>query len=332
MKFILSAVVFAFLLACSDAKSDVPVEVENTTETNNESSSMANEVSNAPEKIADSVQIGAEELAVDVAPEPKNLVVNEEKKTEEKIAATSKKELSASGTMKESAKIIVEPEPMPTNVPLKPDHAKWDALLRANVGSSGAVNYSGMKASKADLESYIKYLESFASRDSWSRNEKLAYWINLYNAATVRLIVQNYPVKSITDLSGGKPWDQNVVKVGTSSYSLNYIENKIIRPRFKDGRIHFAVNCAAKSCPPLLNKAWTSDNLQRYLEKQTKSFINGSANTIAADKVEISKIFDWYKVDFKGGDVIAFLNKYSDTPINADAEIVYQEYDWALNK
>lgn len=226
----------------------------------------------------------------------------------------------------------VEQMPEPTNVPLKPNHDNWDALLRANVSSAGKVNYNAMKSSKAAIQTYVTYLESFATMDSWTKNEKLAYWINLYNAATVRLIVENYPVASITDLSGGKPWDQNVVKVGGKSYTLNDIENKIIRPRFNDARIHFAVNCAAKSCPPLLNKAFTADNLTRYLDKQTKSFINGNENSISATKVEISKIFDWYKTDFKNGDLIAYLNKYSDTPINADAEIVYKEYDWALNK
>lgn len=222
--------------------------------------------------------------------------------------------------------------PQPTNVPLKPNHDQWDVLLRKNVSSSGKVNYSGMKASITDLEAYVLYLESFNTRDAWSRNEKLAYWINLYNAATVRLICHNYPVTSITNLSGGKPWDQNVVKIGAKQYSLNDIENTIIRPRFKEARIHFAVNCAAKSCPPIMNSAFMAEKLSRQLQKQTTKFINSSENNITAAKVEISKIFDWYKDDFEKGNLIQFLNKYSTIPINDDATIVFKEYDWNLNK
>lgn len=321
------------LLACSEVKSNVPSEVAETTETIMEESPIEDEIATDAYENNSSVEKESEVLDVDNK-QPIDAVANEITQTKSKTEAKVQEEIKVNSSINETAKIIAEPEPepVPTNVPLKPDHSKWDALLRANVSSSGAVNYAGMKSNKTELDAYVKYLESFASRDSWSRNEKLAYWINLYNAATVRLIVQNYPVKSITDLSGGKPWDQNIVKVGTSSYSLNYIENKIIRPRFKDARIHFAVNCAAKSCPPLLNKAWTASNLIRYFEKQTKAFINSNANSITADKIEISKIFDWYKVDFKGGDVISFLNKYVDTPINADAEITYKEYDWSLNK
>ena len=216
--------------------------------------------------------------------------------------------------------------------PVKPNHDKWDALARANVSSSGKVNYSAMKSKASELNAYVLYLENFTSQDGWSRNEKLAYWINLYNAATVQLIVKNYPIASITDLSGGKPWDQNIVTIGDKNYSLNDIENKIIRPKFNDARIHFAVNCAAKSCPPLMNKAFTASSLNRYLDMQTTAFINSSENSITAENVEISKIFDWYKIDFEKGDVIAFLNKYSTTPINADATVSYKTYNWELNK
>lgn len=223
-------------------------------------------------------------------------------------------------------------ETKPTTVPLKPSHDKWDALLKQNVSSTGKVNYNGMKSNVKELDAYVSYLQSFATRDSWTKNEKLAYWINLYNAATVRLIVQNYPVASITDLSGGKPWDQPIVKVGNKNYTLNNIENDIIRPRFKDARIHFAVNCAAKSCPPLMNSAFTAESLNRQLQKQTSTFINGPENTLSADKIEVSKIFDWYSKDFEDGDIITFINIYSKTPVNDNATISYKEYNWALNK
>ena len=104
-----------------------------------------------------------------------------------------------------------------------------------------------------------------------------------------------------------------------------------MRPTYKDARIHFAVNCAAKSCPPILNHAWTEKNLNSYLEKQTKLFINNpKVNNISADKVVLSKIFEWYGEDF--GDLISYLNKYSKTKINPGAEITFMEYEWALNE
>ena len=87
--------------------------------------------------------------------------------------------------------------------------------------------------------------------------KKMAYWINVYNAFTIKMIVDNYPVSSITKLHGGKPWDVKWIELGEKKYSLNEIEHNILRPQFKDARIHFAVNCAAQSCPPILNKAWT---------------------------------------------------------------------------
>jgi len=213
---------------------------------------------------------------------------------------------------------------------VKPDHIIWSRLLKSNVSSSGKVNYGSMKSNVSLIETYINQLQSFTSLSDLTRNEKLAYWINLYNAATVRLIVQNYPLKSITDINGGKPWDKKVVTIGAKQYTLNQIENDIIRPKFKEPRIHFAVNCAAKSCPKLMNSAFTADKLNYQLTKQAKAFINGSKNQISANKIVISKIFEWYAEDF-GSSVIDFINKYSTTKVVASATIEYKEYNWDLN-
>ena len=132
------------------------------------------------------------------------------------------------------------------------------------------------------------------------------------------------------DLHGGKAWDQKWIKLGGKTYTLNNIENDILRPQYKDARIHFAVNCAAKSCPKLHNRAWTASNLNTLFQRQTKAFVNNATfNKISADKVEVSQIFNWYKVDF--GNLIAYLNKYSNTKINADAKVEFMEYDWRLN-
>lgn len=218
----------------------------------------------------------------------------------------------------------VEKEESHTSV----SHAIWDELLRKYVSSSGKVNYKGLKSEKSQLDAYIKLLSENHPDGNWARNEQLAYWINVYNAYTVKLIIENYPLKSITDL--GKPWDKPFIKLGSKTYTLNQVENEIIRPTFKEPRIHFAVNCAARSCPPLLNEAFTPEKLNSQLEKQTRAFINSAYNSISAKKVELSKIFDWYGADF--GDLIAYVQQYTSTQIDKSAKVSFKEYDWALNE
>lgn len=211
-----------------------------------------------------------------------------------------------------------------------PNHDNFDAILRKHVASNGDVNYAGIKADQAALNNYLGELEA-ADVSTMSRKEKLAYWINAYNAYTIKLITDNYPLGSITDLEGGKPWDKKWIKLNGKTLSLNNIENDIIRPQFNEPRIHFAVNCAAKSCPPLLNRAWTAKNLEANFEKQTKAFVNSSSfNQIGGSSATVSKIFEWYAVDF--GDLITFLNKYSSTKLDAGATISYKDYNWSLNK
>lgn len=210
------------------------------------------------------------------------------------------------------------------------NHADWDALLQKHVTKSGSVNYAGFKKDVSSLDTYLNNLGENAPDSSSGRSQKLAYWINAYNAYTVKLIVNNYPVNSITDLHDGKPWDVKWIKIGEKTYSLNNIEHDIIRPQFKEPRIHFAVNCAAKSCPPLLNKAWTSKNLEATLDRQTRSFINNSNyNKISDRGASLSKIFEWYADDF--GDLSAFVNTYSTATVKA-GNINYLDYNWALNK
>jgi hypothetical protein len=214
-------------------------------------------------------------------------------------------------------------------------HKTWDNLLKKHVSSSGKVNYEGFVKDKDELLKYIKELQSFHKDvSSWGKNKRLAYWINVYNVVTVKLITDNYPLKSIQDLNGGKAWDLKLIDLGGVSYTLNVIENKIIRPKYNESRIHFAVNCAAKSCPKIMNRAWTEDNIQRYLAKQTRAFVaNTKENSISANKIELSKIFDWYKVDFGGGNskLIEYINKYSDVKVNENATVTFKEYNWELN-
>lgn len=217
-----------------------------------------------------------------------------------------------------------------TEITGKVDHTAWNNLLQKHVSTSGNVDYAGFRKDKGLLDNYLNALSNNAPQASWSRNEKLAYWINVYNAYTIKLILNNYPVKSIKDLHGGNPWEVKWIKIGGKTYSLNAIENDIIRPQFKEPRIHFAVNCAAKSCPPLLNKAWTAENLEQSLEQQTRKFINDkSFNTINTDGAKVSQIFNWYQQDF--GDLKTYLNKYATNKVHAKATVTFREYDWALN-
>ncbi len=209
------------------------------------------------------------------------------------------------------------------------DHKLFDAFLHKYVSLTGDVNYKMMKSHQIELESYINLLQNNPLKNNWTRNQKLAYWINTYNAFTLKLILDNYPVSSITDIAGGKPWDKKWIPLGGKVYSLNQIENDIIRPQFKEPRIHFAVNCAAKSCPKLGNFAYTAGNLNAKLTSQTKAFVNSSENEMSSNNIKISKIFEWYKSDF--GVLNTFLNKYSTTKINTDATVEYNEYDWSLN-
>ena len=212
-----------------------------------------------------------------------------------------------------------------------PDHVGLDTLLQKYVSETGRVNYKGLKSEKAALYAYCQLLGEHPVQDTWTREEKMAYWINAYNAFTLRLIVDNYPAKSILQFDGGKTWDVKRIALGNKKYSLNQIENDILRPQFKDPRIHFAINCAAKSCPPLYNHAWQPESLDSVLEVRTRTFINDPKfNTVKASKISVSKIFDRYGADF--GDLRQFLNRYAATPAKPSAKIIFQEYDWGLNE
>ena len=212
----------------------------------------------------------------------------------------------------------------------QPEYTKWDAFLKKYISTAGEVDYKSIKANKHELDAITKNFSSVTVSSTWPKNEQLAFWINVYNAFTIDLIVNNYPLKSIQNLDGGKPWDVKRINIDGKKYSLNNIENDIIRPQFKDARIHFALNCAAKSCPPLLNGAFFAKTLNAQLDEVTKKFINNSKyQTISASKLTLSKIFDWYGVDF--GDKIAFINKYSNVKVNKNASIVFKDYEWVLN-
>lgn len=220
------------------------------------------------------------------------------------------------------------------------NHNLWDSLLNTYVLSNGDVNYKGLVEDSVKLNKYLTLLKSNHPNDkNWSKDEQLAYWINAYNAFTVKLIVDNYPTKSIKDIKNGIPfvntvWDIKFINIEGAIYDLNNIEHGIIRQKFEEPRIHFAVNCASKSCPPLLNEAYTASKLDEQLTRQTKAFLNDSFRNEITNptSVKLSKIFSWFRGDFKKKtSLIGFINQYAPIQINKDADIDYLDYDWNLN-
>lgn len=215
----------------------------------------------------------------------------------------------------------------------KLSHTKFNDLLTKYVSASGKVNYKGFKTEKDKLDEYCKLLEANPPQSDWTTAQRKSYWINAYNAFTVRLVVKHYPVKSIKNVvKAGKPWNVKVCKIGEID-DLDGIEHKVLR-KMGDPRIHFGINCASYSCPKLLNKAFTPENVESELEKLAKEFVNDETkNKITASKLELSEIFNWFKDDFtKKGTLIEWLNKYSTVKINSNAKISHMKYNWNLNE
>ena len=218
------------------------------------------------------------------------------------------------------------------------DHNDWSDLLKANVGISGNVDYPGFLNEKDKLESYLKKLSENPPKPLTSQNYKMAYWINAYNAFTVKLIIDNYPLRSIKDISDGlplinSPWDIKFFQIGSLSFDLNTIEHEILRKQFDEPRIHFAINCASRSCPKLRNEAYTEAHLEEQLENQAIEFINDpTRNKITASHTKLSKIFNWFAAEFKKEvSIEKYLKKYA-PEMNEENKITFLEYDWHLNE
>lgn len=209
-------------------------------------------------------------------------------------------------------------------------HEKWDSLLQKHVKPNGFVSYEGFKKDRKKLEEYLSGLSHNVPDTSATKNEKLAYWINVYNAFTIELILDHYPVASIKDIKN--PWDEEFFKLGGTAYSLNDVEHKILRT-MKEPRIHFAIVCASVSCPKLLNEAFRPEQLETQLEMATKHFLNNpEKNKIAENNLELSLIFRWFSKDFKSfGAIESFIQPYVDVTITARPKISYLKYDWGLN-
>ena len=232
-----------------------------------------------------------------------------------------------------------------------PHHRSFSDLLSTYV-HDGIVNYHGMRSDNR-LAGYIRWLAKTEPDTLPNEEEKLAFWINVYNAYTLKVICDNYPVESINDLHTGgliigsilktTVWDKNLVTVGGRTISLNTIEHEIVRPRFKDPRAHFALVCASKSCPPLRSEAYEGGTLDRQLDDQGRVFLSDRFRNEfdpAKKHAEISKIFSWYERDFGSSDeevvryIARFLPDSLARQIMASPQewnIGYKSYDWSLN-
>lgn len=221
-------------------------------------------------------------------------------------------------------------------------HQSFDELLQKHVNEQGMVNYKGIGAERAKLKSYLRMLEGNEPKSSWSKNEKLAYWINAYNAFTIELILEHYPVQSIKEIGAAikipfvnTPWDIKFINIGDDPKDLNNIEHGIIRKEFDEPRIHFALVCAAFSCPKLQNTAYLPNKLDEQLTKAAKDFLaDASKNEVhSSSSASLSKLFSWYKGDFtKKMSLEEFISQYSETKLDKNTKLEFKDYNWALNE
>ena len=211
------------------------------------------------------------------------------------------------------------------------DHTNFDELLKKHVTKEGNVNYKGFKNDAKLLQNYIVLLGQSMPKTDWTKEDKLAYWINAYNAMTIDLIVRNYPIASIKDID--KPWEQRLWKLESKWYNLDEIEHQILR-KMNEPRIHFGIVCASFSCPKLQNEAFNASNLEHQLTDATKEFLaDTKRNNISENNLKLSKIFKWFANDFKqDGSLIDFLNKYSEVTISNNAKKSFKNYNWDLNE
>jgi hypothetical protein len=223
------------------------------------------------------------------------------------------------------------------------NHDVWDRILASYVKASAdgvnRVDYKGLKAKDAAaLKAYVKALEGIAI-STYPKAEQFAFWVNLYNAATVQVIIDNYPIDSIKDIGllGQGPWKDKFLKVEGKPISLDEIEHSILRPIWKDVRIHYAVNCASIGCPNLALKAYRADTLEPMLEDAARAYINHPRGFARIDgQLVASNIFEWYESDWGSPEnVLTHARKYATGETAAllkDAKTIdAYDYDWSLN-
>lgn len=314
MKHLSIVLLIITVLSCSSTKKII----ENTPKEIAKTNSIS--IEDIPEVVEDSIAQTVEVIdrngktiaKIDTFKETKDLLENENK------------------TEETNSKI-----PLPLNPPKQDynsifSHKRWNSILQKHVSNIGNVDYKSIRENRTELDIYIDTLGENMPTEDWTKNQKLAYWINAYNAMTVDLIIKNYPIQSIKDIKN--PWEQCLWELGDKWYNLDEIEHQILR-KMDEPRIHFSIVCASFSCPKLQNEAFTASNLEQQLTNVTKAFLSDSnRNSIKKNNVKLSKIFKWFKKDFEqNGSLLDFLNKYSEIEILENAKQSYLDYNWDLN-
>jgi len=220
------------------------------------------------------------------------------------------------------------------------DHSILNDLLQQNVDADGWVDYSGIKSSVGNLDAYLDLIAK-ADMNAFGRDDRLAFLINAYNALTLKLIVDNYPLESIKDIPADQRWDAERWNLAGQSVSLSQIEHELIRPKFAEPRIHFALVCAAIGCPPLLNEVYTGDRLEEQLSRQT-SYVHQHATWFQFDSghsdLKLTQLYNWYGGDFEqsAGSMLTFVSQQvpelkQAIASNGKPSITWLTYDWKLN-
>jgi hypothetical protein len=226
------------------------------------------------------------------------------------------------------------------------DHGRLNAFLQKYVvvheNAPNGVRYAAVSA--ADHESLDAYLEAMQAIDiaAYNRDEQRAYWVNLYNAETLDLVIERYPLDSIREIGSGLfssgPWKMKLLEVDGEKLSLNDIEHRILRPIWRDGLTHYGVNCASISCPGLRATAYTGANLYSALRTNARDYVNSAQGVrIENGEVTVSRIYDWYAADFGRSEraVVSHLRRYADPALSARLDMLNAiddyAYDWALN-
>jgi hypothetical protein len=222
------------------------------------------------------------------------------------------------------------------------DHSQWDAVLKRHVSEIGEVDYAAIKKDRAALESYVNALGASSPENKPemfpTREHKLAYWLNAYNALVTWAVANAYPTKSVRDLGFLYSFfrrDDHLV--GGRKMSLDDIEHGTIRKQFGDPRIHFAVVCASISCPRLARDAFVPERVNEQLDAAARRFLS-ERRALMIDKsrnmITLSKLLEWYKGDFEAsGGVVAFLRRFAPDPtaIPERPRLRYFNYDWSIN-
>ena len=218
----------------------------------------------------------------------------------------------------------------------------YGELLQQYV-KDGQVDYIGLKEKEAQLDAYLAYL-AITDPAQMAQNDQFAFYINAYNAYTIKLILKNFdtgqPPASIKDIGSffSKPWSIKFVKIAGKTYTLDNVEHDILRLTFKDPRVHFAVNCASKSCPPLVSEPYSGSTLDQQLDDGARAFINDTQeNRLEGTTLYVSAIFKWFKEDFQN-DPVSFFAQYASENLKkklaahtGQINVKYLDYDWSLN-